>query len=531
MIKFSCKSCGQKLSVKEEHSGKRIKCPKCGGVSVVPDASDPIQFHCENCGQSIRVPQIHAGKKGKCPKCKNPIVVPSLKKEPAGLPVSGPPIPPDTDEDVYEDESDLPEEGRSLDRRLILIICGAAAVVIAGLIILITVILPSGSEPVERPDMSMQQRIPDADSQSQPVASNNEPAGTLTNEPAKEKVTPEEPVRTPVAASDEAGKLDLKLRLKPGQKHNLQIINECLESQTIRGRQNDRNYINTIGLEFNVEHVDANDDASLKVTYLKIHEITKTPAGQEEYDSTKPDTAMSYRNFGPRFTAMIGQSFIAKVTPEGDIVELEGLTDMYSQMAERVVVYEDEAIRQRYAKMPTNESDAVAKRQIDKRNQKYGSREKRIEATKERLGNSGHTREQYIRDMLVNMIMSFPGGPVGIGDSWPARTALFSLGDVGLDHCTYTLRETTPTAVSVDFSSKIELDNEPDFSESLKVTMKGSCEGSLDIDPSSGWMLRKKMTMHCSGEMKISPTEQTPQGMTIPISLEITTTVKPLMED
>ncbi len=64
MIEFPCRSCGQKLSVKEEFSGKRIKCPKCGGVSVVPDSSDKIKFRCESCGQNISVLQIHAGKKG-----------------------------------------------------------------------------------------------------------------------------------------------------------------------------------------------------------------------------------------------------------------------------------------------------------------------------------------------------------------------------------------------------------------------------------------------------------------------------------
>jgi len=37
MIEFGCKNCGQKLSVQDQHSGKRVKCPKCGSVGVVPD--------------------------------------------------------------------------------------------------------------------------------------------------------------------------------------------------------------------------------------------------------------------------------------------------------------------------------------------------------------------------------------------------------------------------------------------------------------------------------------------------------------
>jgi WD40 repeat protein len=36
MIKFSCKSCGQKLNVDDKHSGKRVKCPVCQNIILVP---------------------------------------------------------------------------------------------------------------------------------------------------------------------------------------------------------------------------------------------------------------------------------------------------------------------------------------------------------------------------------------------------------------------------------------------------------------------------------------------------------------
>jgi DNA-directed RNA polymerase subunit RPC12/RpoP len=35
-IKFSCGSCGKKLTVKDEHAGRRSKCPSCGWGIVVP---------------------------------------------------------------------------------------------------------------------------------------------------------------------------------------------------------------------------------------------------------------------------------------------------------------------------------------------------------------------------------------------------------------------------------------------------------------------------------------------------------------
>lgn len=36
MIKFRCKNCGQKISVKSEHAGKQGKCPKCKIIVVIP---------------------------------------------------------------------------------------------------------------------------------------------------------------------------------------------------------------------------------------------------------------------------------------------------------------------------------------------------------------------------------------------------------------------------------------------------------------------------------------------------------------
>jgi len=519
MIEFGCKNCGQKLNVEDKHSGKRVKCPKCGSVGVVPDNSDKIKFHCDSCGQSISVPQIHAGKKGKCPKCKTSIIVPSPKREPAGSAASGPSIPSGADEDLYEDESDLPEEDEGLDRRLILVICGAAAVVVVGLIIFVAVVLPSGSKPVEEPDVSPRQEVANVDSPSNPVTSDTQPTGTSTQQPPKENVVPKEPAQSSAAANDNARNLDLKLRLKPGQKHNLQIVKETNSSQTIKGQQIDVNLITNMGLEFKVEQVDANSIAWLKVTYLTIHVIYKTAVGQQEYDSTKPDTAAN--NFGGSlFSAMIGQSFVAKVTPEGEIVELEGLAEMYLRMAEPIVKQQEEDIRRRAKGLKITSAP----------------REKRIESKRKQLRMNTYAGEKAIREMLGNIIMPFPGGPVGIGDSWQAGTPLFSMiggGDVGLVDCTYTLRGSKQAAMLVDFSSKIELDNEllipdGDPSKSPRVTLTGSCEGSLEIDPSSGWMLHRTVTMHCSREIKWAPTERNPQGTTRKLSTKSVTTVKPM---
>src|SRR5262245_54477731 len=36
MLSFPCQKCHKKLSIQDEHAGKKIKCPSCGDVSVAP---------------------------------------------------------------------------------------------------------------------------------------------------------------------------------------------------------------------------------------------------------------------------------------------------------------------------------------------------------------------------------------------------------------------------------------------------------------------------------------------------------------
>ena len=59
-----------------------------------------IKFNCKSCGQKIRVPEVHAGKKGKCPKCKTIIVVPKINND-----IFLKPLDSDTDNSQYAKQS------------------------------------------------------------------------------------------------------------------------------------------------------------------------------------------------------------------------------------------------------------------------------------------------------------------------------------------------------------------------------------------------------------------------------------------
>jgi hypothetical protein len=286
-----------------------------------------------------------------------------------------------------------------------------------------------------------------------------------------------------------------------------------------------------VGLEFEVEEIDANGIAWIKVTYLTLQEKAESVPGKMEYDSTKPDAATDHA-FALTYSAMIGQSFVMKVTPEGKMLELQGIDEMYLGMAEKIVEGEDESVRKRATERMAEGAEERTERYIEALNQKYGSRKKREEAVSDLIKKNPLFTEEKIRGMVGNVIMPFPGEPAEIGDSWHGGMVLPAAAPVDID-LTYTLKEKRQGVVVIGISSKIELVDEAASTQDsplgpTKASMTGSYEGALEIDSSSGWMIRKKATMRCSGKMKMAPNKQMPQGMALPMSMESITTVEPI---
>jgi len=342
--------------------------------------------------------------------------------------------------------------------------------------------------------------------------------------------------------SDATEKLDLKLRLKPGQKYGMRTIMEDKISQTIGGKQLNISHTKSTAVGFEVKEVDANGIALVKVTYRTLQEKTVSPEGGMEYDSTKPDTHAE-NPLAPTYTAMMGESFVMKVAPEGKIVELKGIDEMFGRMAEKIIKAEDELISKApmgICKRKKNNSAAAgeaqeeisaeekARRRIERLNKRYGSRKKRKEALKEMIKKMPMFGEDQIKNMLSDMIMVFPDRPVGIGDSWTAKMILASQSlPIEIDG-TYTVKGSKKGVVIVDISSKRDLDDEGVPIGKVRMKIAGSYQGTLEIDEASGWVIRSKANMKFSGEMKMAANKQMPQGMTVPISIESVITVEPI---
>lgn len=300
--------------------------------------------------------------------------------------------------------------------------------------------------------------------------------------------------------SSAAEKLNLKLRLKPGQKYGMRLITELKRLETVEGSQEHESFMFARGMEFEVKEVDANDVASVEVTYRTLQmKVIRAGGDSVEYDSTKQSMADDYRKIPVILAAGVGESFIMKVTSKGKIIRLTGIEKMRERIVEKINAWDE-----KYLKIKIE-----------------GWKEMRRHNTKSRYS------EKRIKNMLSDMIVAFPDRPLAIGDSWTDKLKIW--GESQIDG-TYTLKDAEKGAVTLYLRAKRTPEEKP-FSwvnnEGRKVGFKivGFCQGTFQIDKASGWLIRSKVNMRFTGQVIEKPGDKQKRE---PILQEEVITVEPM---
>lgn len=315
-------------------------------------------------------------------------------------------------------------------------------------------------------------------------------------------------------------KLDLKLRPKPGEKHGMKITTTQNISQTIMGKEQEIVYTRNFGIEAEAKQVDADGIASIEITFRTLKETTTIEGVTRGYDSTKPQSPDD--NMAQMYSAMMGESFIARVTPQGKTVALD-LEKMYLGMAEKMMESEDKMIKDR-----TKER---AKEAIERTNKRYGSREKRKQALKQQIEQFPVFSEERIRSIAINSVAVFPPSPLQIGDSWKDKITVDLLALVEIDS-THTLKGHENGIVSINVSAKRSLDAKPVIRKTgplnMSTRLAGSYDATIKVDAKSGWLLSKHADMRFTGETTVDGNNQAPQGQTMQMSVKATIIVEPV---
>jgi hypothetical protein len=195
------------------------------------------------------------------------------------------------------------------------------------------------------------------------------------------------------------------------------------------------------------------------------------------------------------YAALVGESFVFKISEEGIIKDVGGV-------------------------------DALRTRMLKKLNLPEGERKVEIEKNfKENFNN------ETLKEQMAKMMAIYPQNPIGIGESW-TKKVLTSKGVPALLDNTWTLKERKNGIAIVEVSSIIEPNPEAQPTKIGNVTLsynvKGEQKGTIEIKEATGLITGGKIIQKLSGEIKMVGNPQAPQGLVWPMSIESIIKIEPL---
>ena len=311
------------------------------------------------------------------------------------------------------------------------------------------------------------------------------PSDTATPAPTR---TPRPVTATPVA--DLGGtpvSLVLRMNLEPGELYRVRFRTEQLVTQSMQGQSFDTNQ--QIGYEYNysVRSADAAGNTWVDVQYTWVHIEQETILGSMFYDSDNPPAEVPPG--AQAFAALVGSGFSMLITPQGKVLEVEGLEAMYAQMLQAI-----------------DFPDAAAEQQFRQTlEQQFG--------------------EEALKQQMSGASFEFPPEPIGIGESWTTTTELTVLMPMMIES-KYTLRSVEGGLAELELSSTVNSSANAgpvDFGTvQIEYSVSGEQQGIVQVDLASG-MTSSQIHQTLSGEMVMAAEGQT---LNVPISIRSTVEVE-----
>ncbi|OHB58147.1 MAG: hypothetical protein A2Y12_07740 [Planctomycetes bacterium GWF2_42_9] len=294
-----------------------------------------------------------------------------------------------------------------------------------------------------------------------------------------------------------ADKVDLKLRLKAGDSHEMKMVQVQDITQNMSGMEMKVKQTQEMVMTLDCTGVDANGNMDLKMGYKSVKMSMEGPMGKMAYDSDNPNTIGP--NSPPQdkmmaglFSAMVGSQFQMKVKPTGEVTSMTGLSDMMQKVKEKLKATPEAAA-----------AEGVLDKMFD---------------------------EKQMKELTGNMMNMYPAEPIAVGDSWYDIKSINFMMPIDID-TTYMLKSVKDDTAIIDTVAKLDMGdpNKPIVSDpnmKMSMQMAGTINGTNEVDLKNGLTKNGDMTMNFSGIMKMEGNPQMPEGMTIPMSIKGTATVE-----
>ncbi len=258
----------------------------------------------------------------------------------------------------------------------------------------------------------------------------------------------------------------LRINLNEGDVYRIRMNATQELSQTVNDQE--QNTLQSFGYEYvySVQEVDIEGNAHIDVVYDWVLYEQNGPMGRVHYDSSDPSAEVDPTALA--FSGLVGNGFSMIVSPQGEVLEISGLNEMYAGMLGKM-------------ELPNAEARAVLEQMLT---QLFG--------------------EEGLKEEMNSTLFEFPEEAVQVGESWTDTTETSLIMPFTIEN-TYTLHSYEHPIVTIAVSSIISTDPEGSIAElggiEFRYLLSGEQEGIVEIDVETGMTTRSQIQQVISGDM------------------------------
>lgn len=278
-------------------------------------------------------------------------------------------------------------------------------------------------------------------------------------------------------ASCGSKKLDLRLRLEAGKSYGAKMIADQTITQTLGGQTQTMTQSVGMAYTYAVQSVESDGTMRIKVTYDWVQYQQDGPMGKVSYDSANPPATVPEAALG--YAVMVGRGFTCRINSSGEIVDIQGVDEMLSEMLDALGV------------PPGSGRDAAE----ESLRSQFGS-----EALKESFAKAG---------------LFYPDKPVAVGDSWNKKMFIETGMPMVLD-TTWTLKARKDGIATLETRSDIHANPKAKPVElagmTIRYELSGEQTGTIAVDEKTGWLVSSTLKQNLAGHISA-------MGMTWPVTI------------
>jgi hypothetical protein len=290
-------------------------------------------------------------------------------------------------------------------------------------------------------------------------------------------------------ANAPSDKIDLKLRLKAGESHEMKMAQTQDITQAMNGQETKIKQSQEMVMGLDCLSVDANGVMDVQMTYKSMKMVIDGPMGHMEFDSANPKPVDPNRPdqqmMAAMVSAMAGCKFQMKVKPTGETYDVHGIKEMLGAVKEKI-------------------SSGPQTQGVDKFIDKMFD-------------------EKQLKELTGDMMGVFPAEAVAVGDTWYNTKSIKFIMPIDID-TTYMFKQRKDGIAYIDAVAKMDMGDsskplEIDPNNKVSMQISGTMNATSEVEEKTGLTRKSNITMNFSGVMRREANQQMPQGMTMPMTI------------